>query len=309
MGRGKQHHLGRFLLLTALLLCTPLTVHAQHRIGVIMTGDIEYYRAMHEAFVEELNDRPVEIILQRPFPDSIAWSNAARKLIALDVDLIVAYGSPAAQAVLHERSDIPVVYAGVYDPENAALAGRNVTGCGFKVPLSSLLRYCKRLKEINSFSVVFSSLEEDSVRQNSEFQVLADQQGIKFNRVDIRTRKDVEQLQDVRNGDAVFITGSALAHLWMSDILTIVHEQGHPTADIFPDPFEAGVLITLYPPPQAQGKMAAEMTAAILGGTRPEDIKMELFRKTELVFNLVAAESIGIKFPIQLIVEATKVIK
>ena len=304
-----RHHFVRFLLLTLLLLCTAPAGHAQQRIGVIMTGDIEYYRAMHEVFVEGLKGSQAEIILQRPFPDSIAWSNAARKLIALDVDLIVAYGSPAAQAVLHERSNIPVVYAGVYDPENAVLAGGKVTGCGFKVPLSSLLRYFRRLKEINSFSVIFSSLEEDSVRQRKELQVLAQQQNIKVSEYDIRSRKDVEQLRDSGNDDAVFITGSALAHLWIDDILAIAHEERHPTADIFPDPLEAGVLITLYPPPQAQGKRAAEMVKAILAGARPTDIEPELFRETELVFNLVAAEYIGIKFPIQLIVEATRVIK
>ena len=81
-----------------------------------------------------------------------------------------------------KKVDIPVVYAGVYDPDNADITGKNVTGCGFRVPLSSLLRYFKRLREIDTLSVVYSGMEEDSVRQRDELQALAGQQNIQVNR-------------------------------------------------------------------------------------------------------------------------------
>ena len=146
-----------------------------------MTGDIPYYAEIHKSFVSELNRRldgseEIEIILQRPFPDTISWSNAARKLIAFDVDLIVTYGSPAAQAVIHEKSRIPLVYAGLYEPEQAAVNKKNVTGCGYRVPLSSILRYFKRLKTISTVGIVFSSVEEDSVRQYETMKLLCSQQ-------------------------------------------------------------------------------------------------------------------------------------
>ena len=169
----------RILLTVFFVLAAAPNLHAEKRIGVIMTGDIPFYRAIHEAFVAELNrrsggaDEKIEIILQRPFPNSISWSNSARKLIAFDVDLIVTYGSPAAQAVIHEKSSIPLVYAGLYEPDHAAVSAKNVTGCGFKVPLSSILRYFKRLKTVNTIGIVFSSVEEDSVRQYETMQSLA----------------------------------------------------------------------------------------------------------------------------------------
>ena len=136
------------LCLLVLIAAAPGVLHAEKRIGVIMSGDIPYYGTMHETFVGELTTRladadRVEIVLQRPFPNPISWSNAARKLIAFDVDLIVTYGAPATQAVIHEKSSIPLIYAGVYEPERAGMTGNNVTGCGFKVPLSSIIRYFK----------------------------------------------------------------------------------------------------------------------------------------------------------------------
>ena len=79
----------RILLTVLCVLSATVDAYAGKRIGVIMTGDIPYYGAMHQTFVAELDRKfagveNIEIILQRPFPDPIAWSNAARKLIAFD---------------------------------------------------------------------------------------------------------------------------------------------------------------------------------------------------------------------------------
>jgi putative ABC transport system substrate-binding protein len=278
-----------------------------------MTGDIPYYGAIHEAFVNEINKRSageekIEIVLQRPFPNSISWSNAARKLIAFDVDLIVTYGSPAALAVIHEKSSIPLVYAGFYEPEEVAINSKYATGCGFKVPLSSILRYFKRVKDVNSLGVVFSSIEEDSVRQFDTMKRLTEQQGIKIAKMDIQAQSDLDKLK-TQQSDVVFITGSSLAHLWLDDLVTILEKQQVPVADIFPDENEAGVLMTLFQPSDTQGEMAAEMAWQILTGTRPADLATQTFRDTELVFNLIEAKRLGINFPIQLLIEATRVIE
>lgn len=288
-------------------------LHAEKRIGVIMTGDIPYYGEMHQTLVAELNRRfagleKIEIILQRPFPDAISWSNAARKLIAFDVDLIVTYGAPAAQAVILEKSRIPLVYAGVYDPDHAALAGQHVTGCGFKVPLSSIIRHFKSIKPVNTLAIVFSSIEEDSVRQYEAMKVLAEQQNIKTEKIDIRSRADLDKLK-IKKVDAVFLTGSAIAHLWLDNILTMFKSEQVPAADIFPDTPEAGLLMTLFQPAHAQGQMAAEMAWQILLGEKPANLSPHTFRDTELVFNQVEAKHLGITFPIKLLMEATKVIQ
>jgi len=303
----------KILLSVLFFLAAVQDLHAAKRIGVIMTGDIPYYGAIHETFVSELykksdGSEEIEIILQRPFPDPIAWSNAARKLIAFDVDLIVTYGSPAALAVIHEKSRIPLVYAGFYDPDHSAVKRNNVTGCGFRVPLSSILRYFKRLKAITTLGVVFSSVEEDSVRQYEAMQLLAGQQDIKTEKINILSRADVARLKS-REFDVVFITGSSLAHMWLDDIISILDEKRIPVADIFPDDKESGVLMALYQPSKAQGEMAAEMAWQVLLGAKPSEVKTHTFRETELVFNLVEAKQLGIDFPIQLLIEATRVIE
>ena len=68
-------------------------------------------------------------------------------------------------------------------------------------------------------------------------------------------------------------------------------------------------MMTLYQPAQTQGKMAAEMAWQILLGAKPADVAAHVFRDTELVFNLLEAKHLGINLPIQLLIEATKVIE
>jgi len=310
----KRYLISRGIFALLLLLFCPGPSFAKVLVGVIMTGDIPYYTAMHETFATELknslpDDEEVQFILQRPFPDPIAWSNAARKLIAIDVDLIVSYGVPATQAVLFEKSNIPVVYAGVYEPESANLSGSNFTGCGYRVPLSSLLRYFKRVKEIDKLQVVYSSTEEDSARQMAELVEMARQQKMDFARMDIRSNGDLKKLRDISGDDAVFVTGSALVHIWLDDILNLLQEKKIPAVDIFPDPSEAGMLITLFQPPEKQGEAAAKLASRVIGGEKAKNIPPVILRETELVFNLLEARNMDITFPIQLIVEATKVIK
>ncbi len=283
-------------------------------IGVMMPDDTPYYSTMHRAFAEELKrltppGQHIKIILQRPFPDPIALSNTARKLIAADVNLIVAYGSPATLAVIHERTDIPLVYAGFYNPGPTAVHGRNVTGCGFKVPLTSILRYLRSLKPISTLSVIYSSLEEDSTRQADELQNLARGQHIHLVKINIKSRRDIKKLDFTMDDGAFFITGSAIVNSFIGDIIPILQEKKSPSAGIFPDQTAAGITLTLYQPPAEQGKKAAEMAAKILLGTPAKDIAPVVFRDTELVVNLKAAQKIGINFPLHLIVEATKVIR
>jgi len=302
-----------FLFAFLSVLAVVPAAHAEKRIGVIMSGDIPYYREIHQSFVDELQKRTgrtekVEIILQRPFPNPISWSNAARKLIAFDVDLIVTYGEPATQAVLHEKSGIPLIYSGLYDPGQIAFPAKKVTGCGFKIPLSSILRYFKHLKRVTSLGIVYSGIEEDSVRQYEAMQLIATQQNIKVEKIDVRSRENLDYLKTLKT-DAIFITGSSLVHLFLDDILEILEKEKVPAADIFPDDGESGVLMTLYHPSQLQGQVTAEIVGQILDGKRPADIAPRTLRDTELVFNLVEARRLGITFPIHLLIEATRVIE
>jgi putative ABC transport system substrate-binding protein len=303
-----------FLIVSLLLLCIPAPATAKTLIGVVLSGNTPYFSEMHKAFSEVLEDSLPSngntlFILQKPFPAKIALSNAARKLIILESDVIVALGSPAVQAVLEEKSESPLVYGGVYDPDTAQFIGPNITGCGYKVPLSSLLRYLRSIKQINKLDVIYSSQDIDSLRQVNELASMISDLQISLNKIDIKHRDDLEDVADRLRGDAVFITASSIADLFIHDILTVLKKRGLPSAFVLPDKDRTGVTVALFNEPGEQGRKIAEMVLRVLDGQNPVDIKPEIFRKTELTFNLKEAEEMNIKLPFNLVVEATELIR
>jgi putative ABC transport system substrate-binding protein len=304
----------KFLITSVLLLSIPVPATAKTLIGVVMSGNTPYFSAMHKAFSKALEDGlpsngGIQLIIQKPFPAKIALSNAVRKLIILEADVIVALGSPAVQAVLEEKSDIPLVYGGVYDPDSAQFTGPNVTGCGYKIPLSSLLRYLRGIKQINKLDVIYCSQDIDSLRQVNELDSMVSDLQISLNKIDIKQRDDLEDVADRFRGDAVFITASSMADLFIHDILAALKERALPSAFVLPDRDRNGVTIALFNAPGEQGRKIAEMVLRVLDGQSPGDIKPKIFRKTELTFNLKEAKEMNIKLPFNLVVDATELIK
>jgi len=268
---------------------------------------------MHNAFADELKKivpagEEIRFVRQRPFPDPTAWSNAARKLIIGEVDLIVAYGYPAANTILSRKSEIPVVYVGVFDPD-AAIQGGNVTGCGYRISLSSLLRYYKQIMNIERVVIVYSRNEADSVKQMKTLTELADQQQMQTLKMDISAPEDIGKFSQLAKKDGVYITGSTFAHVMIDDIKAVLEKKKIPSADIFPNPSDEGILMVLYQDPEKMGRRAAELAGKVIAGEKAGSIAPVLMGDDELVFNLIEAQKLGIDIPAQLIGEATRVIK
>lgn len=300
------------LLVMLAWLSLPTPTLAKTIIGVIMPNPTpssgEGLKVFRETLKSEIPNADIEIILQRPSSDSVALGNATRKLAAIGVDLMVTYGTTATIAALNENLKLPLIYSGVYDPDNAPFAGLNLTGCGYKVPLTSLFRYLRELKPISTVCALYCGLENDTVRQINELTELAKAQGITLIPINIKNGEELDAAQ-LSKGDAIIITGGNALNLRLNEILAIAQAHQLPSIGILPDSAEAGVTISFYINPQAQSKKTAQIAAQILAGRLPHEIKAETLRNTELVFNLREAKNLGVKIPFQIVAEASKVLK
>lgn len=310
---GIRQHFQNILLALLLGALLPASAWSKTLVGVMMPGNSPYFQEIHKAFLTTLVAKSptgtnFEIMIQKPFPDAIAMSNAARKILAADPDIIIAYGTSATLVVLNEKSRIPLIYGAVYVPLTSQLAGPTTTGCGFKIPLTSLLRYLRELKKIETLNVLYCSLEDDSVRQLNELAELAKEQQLTLNPIDLKNREDLKKAT-LDKGEALFLTGSGVVASMLDEILAMARTRQQPSAGTFPDRDEAGITITLYHDPLTQGRKIAEIAALVLAGRSPREIKPESLRNTELMFNLKEAKNIGVKIPFQLVAEASKVIK
>ena len=72
---------------------------------------------------------------------------------------------------------------------------------------------------------------------------------------------------------------------------------------------EKGVILTLAPSAVEQGEAAARIAARLLNGESPASIAPEMPKLIELVLNLKEAGAMGLKPSMDLISDATRVIK
>lgn len=300
-----------FFLLLACCLAYP-SLSFGKGIGVIFSGNIPYYRAIHVAFLDELKAKTtgsdIEFITVFPAPDPVAWSNSAKKLVVKGVDMIISYGAPATDAALAKESAIPIVYVGLYEPGAVVRKGQ-VTGCGYRLSLASLLGHYQQVAKIGKLGLLFSLNDDDSVRQVDELAKLAEAQGITVLKLDLSSRKDLPKLDGLGAGDGVIITGTAVVQTMIKDIMASLSAKKIPTVDIFPDSIKEGALISFTPVPQLLGQKAAEVTAKIISGEQAERIEPVLLEDVDLVFNLSEAKKMGITIPDKLLAEAARVVE
>jgi putative tryptophan/tyrosine transport system substrate-binding protein len=223
-----------------------------------------------------------------------------------DVGMIISYGLPATTAAISQQSPIPILYLGVHDSQSP-VKGPNATGLRHDLPLSKLLDYAREIMDIKKMAVIFSSEEEDSRRQMEELAGLAGRHQIDMAEFDLNTTGDLKKLDDLNSNDAVFITGSIFAHIWLKNMLTSAQNKNIPTFDVFPDSMEQGITIAVYQNPDQLGRKAAEFAQRIIAGERAGTIKPEVLNGTELVINLTQTEKLGLTIPVRLLGEATGV--
>jgi putative ABC transport system substrate-binding protein len=305
---------------TTWLLCATLILWASaagagdKTLGVVMSGNIGYYQEVHRAFANGLikegyDRRKVDTLLQMPAPDPLSWTNAVRKLVVADVNVLVTYGGAASLIAIKETKSVPIVYAGVYDPQGTGIVAKNATGISSKVPLTSLLKYAKKLTPFTKVAVVYNELEQDSVKQVEELGALEGQYGFQTVRMPVKRVDDARALNFAGKADVVLISVSATANEALPEIVRAAHSAKVPTLSQLGGAAEKGVILTLSASATEQGEAAAKIAARLLNGENPAAITMEVPKLIELVLNLKEAGALGLKPPMDLISDATRVIK
>ena len=299
-----------FAIFVIVMAVTPVCA-AEKTIGVIMTGGIPYYKELHKAFTDGLASEGIgpgkaTVVLQTPTPEAMSWTNSARKLVAIGSDVIVSYGAPATLSAMNETSEIPIVFAGVYDPQALGISGKNTTGISSKVPVASLLKNFKSISNFSTLGVVYNEAEKDTVLQANEVKQLEANFGFRSIKFNFRKSDDISKITRV---DALYLsTGCAAMHC-VNNIIGVARKFKIPTATTIGGGESSGVVLTISANPSEQGREAAERVAKILKGSKPASIPVENPKKIDMVINMREATELGLKIPFDLLSAATKVIK
>jgi putative ABC transport system substrate-binding protein len=231
------------------------------------------------------------------------------ELINSNVDVIVAWATPAVNAARRATSTIPIVMVGPGDPVGsgfiASLArpGGNITGLtNIAVDLSpklmelfaELVPGMKRVGLVrnpnNPAVTVMLRETEDAVRKlNMQFEV-----------VDAQTSDEIERAfaqLSAKSADGVVLLPDPTVIEHSRRIAELAQSARLPTAFQRRENVDAGGLFSYGPDLNYQLRQAAFYVDRILKGEKPAELPVQQPTKVELVINLKTAKALGLTVP------------
>jgi len=323
----------RRFLLTSLAgaLAAPLAAEAQQagkrlpRVGFLLSGDpsspiviraVESFRQglrEHGEYVEGQN-----IAIEFRSGDL----NGANDLVRVNVDVIVAAGTPAALAAKRTASKIPIVGLVLADPvadglvASLAQPGANITGNTFLAPELGPKRL-QLLREVVPGVTRVGVLQHRAVYSERTMREMVD--GIRAAAVGIELQ--VLEASGPDDFDSAFsamtkarvggliISPSPMFYIHYRRLVDLAAKHRLPALYVFREAVEAGGLISYGANIPALARRGAAHVVKILRGAKPAELPVEQPTEFDFLINLKTAKALGLTIPPSLLLQADQVIE
>lgn len=262
------------------------------------------------------------ILLEQRFDDGRAEALPllAEELVALKVDIIVAFTTPAALAAKQATASLPIVMSAPSDPVGSGLIaslahpGGNVTGQTDSAP-DLTARRIQILKELvpHLKSIAALGYPSDPVWKSiwPEAQAAARQLRINILPVLVATP---DQLPAAFTGlnqrvQALLVGPHAIFWVHRQRIIELAARARLPASYELRQFVDEGGLVSYGPDYYALRRNAARYVDKILKGSKPADLPVEQPTEYELVINLKTATAQGLTIPQSVLLGAKEVIR
>ena len=313
------------------ILATPLAAAAQPaktiRIGWLSPGSTVTHGSFLDAFRQRL--RELGYMEGRDVTIESRWTDGkfdrlpglGAELVGLKVDVIVAAGPPAIQAVKQATTTIPIVMAIVVDAvatglvTNLARPEGNITGLSI-MPRELVGRQLGLLKEVVPAVSRVAFLGNPASPGNApwvrEAQDAARALGVRLQPLEARDPGEIDsafaEMTRERAGAVIVSTGTTF-FIHRTRIADLAAKGRLPLVAPVRQYVEAGGLMAdgvivpdLY-------RRAATYVDKILKGAKPGDLPVEQPTKYELVINAKTAKALGLTIPQSVLGRADEVIQ
>ena len=265
MSRASEHSLSLFFLCLLALIFPASALSANPRVVVVVSDDLEAYRAPTEAFLTELGQQPRVYNLhgRRAEADLVV-----KQLRASSPEVIFCVGAKAAYAIKQGLPDTPVVYTAILNPRRHGLTGENITGVTMTVePVTFLSQFAGFFPDATRIGVIRGPDTTDQ-------RMLA----MEAAAVELDKQLAVQQITNAREIRRAFVelTRQDIDALWLPLEITAMTTSAYralseevrrrhlPLLVEMEGMVEAGGLFTMAPEPSALGRQAAGLVRRIL---------------------------------------------
>jgi len=315
-------------------MLAPLATFAQQqlkvwRIGLLQLSSKKYFvdGGFQKAFLEGMRERGytlhTDFVVEERFGDGEAGRlpALARELVRIPVDLILTSGTQANRAAQQATTTIPVVTVAEADPVGNGLAvslarpGKNITGLSTLFGdtiiknmefLTSIVPRLSRLAVLTNPSNEGSKAQLDTIRAaalKARINVLAlDATNVEEIALAIETMQREKAQALLVLPDSIFSSQMAvIARLALKHRLPSSYVQNR-----YP---ELGGLISYGRDNVDNWRLGAAFIERIFKGARPGDLPFEQPATFQLVLNMKTAQTLGVKIPRAILLQATNVIE
>jgi putative ABC transport system substrate-binding protein len=297
------------------------------RIGWLATGSPTSYRFSLAAFRDGL--KALNYVEGQNFSIEYRWGEGnvallpelAKDLVRERVDVILAGGSPGAEAAKKATSVIPIVAAGVGDLVELGLVttlarpGGNLTGFVVTAPETAAKRL-QIIKEIRPdarrVAALWNPASSNARLEFREVKEFAAANNIAVTLHDARTADELNNaLTRIRQSapDFILVLNDPFMFTDRKTIIQAADSFRLPAIYGFREFVDDGGLISYGSSLRETYRDAATYVDKILKGAKPSDLPVQLPTKLELVISLKTAKTLGLEAPPTLLARADEVIE
>ncbi|MDM8300233.1 ABC transporter substrate-binding protein [Collinsella tanakaei] len=279
-----------------------------YKIGVLQLTEHAALDASNEGFVAALDDAGIsyEIDQQNAQNDQSACQTIASKLVNDGDDLILAIGTPAAQAVSSATSDIPIIGTAITDFAESGLVasneepGGNVTGSSDLTPVTDQIELLEQLvPDAKTVGLLYCTAESNSEVQISMAEEALDAAGIAHERYTVSSSNEIQQVIESMVGkvDAIYTPTDNTIAAGMATVSMVANENDLPVIVGCDTMVEDGGLASYSINYYDLGYKAGEMAVEILTeGADPAEMPIAYLEAEDcqLIANQATADEVGI---------------
>jgi len=240
----------------------------------------------------------------------------SEKLVSGGNNILVGITTPATLALANNTKETPIIMGGITYPVEAGLIaseskpGNNITGVSDRTPIKQQLEIMKQvLPNMKKVGILYTSSEDNSVKQAEEAQKAAKELGLEVKVSTIANTNDIQQVTEslASQVDAIFVP---IDNTIASAMATVVQVTDAVKVPVFPsadtmvaDGGVLGVGVDQY----QIGVETAKVVVKVLKGANPADTPITLANKGVVYVNEEKSKKLGITIPESILKDAQKV--
>jgi putative ABC transport system substrate-binding protein len=268
-------------------------------VGALWGGGVSDVSFIRDAFLGMLQGPGITIKDEYAEGKVSDFPDLAAELVEIPVDVIVASGTPAAQAAKNATATIPIVFAAVGDPN--LVQAPNVTGVCLAEPAASARRLellYEAVKGVKNVAVLWNKDNPVHSVYLAKMQLVASQLGITLQLIGMSDFKLGDALNTLAAGkppDALVVLPDPSFHKGRSQIMSSANANKLPAMYSQSSYVEEDGLMSYGPNYPFMYQQAAGLVNNILATGKITDV--EPVKRSDLVINLKIAKQIGLTIP------------